>query len=131
MKSVFTTNLKRTQFPPPTTNISIILSFNEMISKLTPHRSSSIQIINAYKEYILKLKNNPFTKEILLLIESLLKFYTMPPIDMLAFTSFIFESSVPLTIEPLYLKYLQGEPTNITDPVILSILNEIKSKNNI
>jgi hypothetical protein len=128
MRSLYNSLISRTHFPPPSANTSIIVSFNAMLSTLTANKTSNVAVLNNYKETVSKF-NNVFVKDIVSAVESLLSFFINPPNNSYAISSFTIKSNVPLTIDPLYLKYLKGEEVDITDPVVLSILKEIKSKN--
>jgi len=126
MRSFFTENNKRTQFPP-TTDRSILLSFNQMISQLTNDRFYSIQKLNAYKDYLSTLKKNVYITTILKLIESLLLLYTITPIAIPIFPTIDISIKTELT-STLYTQFLENENIDL-DPMILTIFKEIKSKN--
>lgn len=130
MKSLYSSINYKTNFPPPSTNTSVILSFNKMLSTLTGNKTSNIQILTIYKNKISNI-NNAFVTDILNAVESLLTFFINPPNSTLALSSYTLKSNTVLTLDPLYLSYLKGENVIIEDKVILSILNEIKSKNRI
>lgn len=129
-KSVFTNNFKRTHFIPPSTDTSTIISFNQMISELTPERLLSINKLNNYKDSLLVKKlSNVYIKDILSLIDSLITIYTATPVDSPLFTPVTISITKPLTTN-VYDQFLQGNTNNL-DPVLFNIFNEIKSKNTI
>jgi len=130
MKSLYNNLNVRTHFPPPSTNTSVILSFNKMLSTLTANKTSNIQTLNIYKNDISNI-NNVFVSDIVSAVNSLLTFFISPPNNSYSISSYTLKSNKSLTLDPFYLSYLKGENVDITDKAVLSILNEIKSKNNI
>jgi hypothetical protein len=121
MKSVFTNNFKRTQFLS-SEDRNLVL-FNTMLSKLTTSKTYNINLLNKYKQTI----KPTYSKNIINVINSLIQFYSDPPLEISTFKNFSLHSSILLVINPIYLKYIEKNINDGIDPFIITILDLIKA----
>ena len=110
-------------------DIALTLSFSNMINTLPPGKVASIAALNEYKELIISSTYLGTYKDTILgLIDRLIEIISTGGITIHVFDPVVLATSVRLTVTSVYQDYLDGlnDGTDI-DPVMLNILNEIKS----
>ncbi len=128
MKSFFHSNNIKTTFQYRS-DLSLTSSFSTLMDTLPDGKASSLTTLKEYKDLIsTKNYRGSYKRTILGIIDRLVEVISSGGATIHSFDTVMLATNVRLTINTLYQDYLDGitDGTGI-DPVMLIILNEIKS----